>query len=98
MQPEKIWVEQCDATANIQTNFGIQPALHYLVGEKFLDFLDAAQSNEDFQAEVPQFVERIRLIFSQDQLAGYLIPSAHGTRDVLLIGISREWLLGDLDD
>ena len=31
------------ATANIDNHFGLHPVLDYLIGEKFLDFLEAAK-------------------------------------------------------
>jgi hypothetical protein len=70
--PQKIWIDQCDATANVENNFGTQPALDYLIGEKFLDFLEAAEHDGDFEAEIPAFVARIKTIFGRWQLAAYL--------------------------
>jgi hypothetical protein len=71
-EPQKIWIDQCDATANIENNFGTQPALDYLIGEKFLDFLEAAEHDDDFEAEIPDFVARIKTIVERWQLAAYL--------------------------
>lgn len=71
-EPQKIWIDQCDATANIENNFGTQPALDYLIGEKFLDFLEAAEHDVDFEAEISAFVARIKTIFERWQLAAYL--------------------------
>ena len=68
----KIWIDQCDATANIENNFGAQPALDYLIGEKFLDFLEAAEQDDAFRDEIPAFVARIKTIFERWQLAAYL--------------------------
>ena len=51
---------------------GPQQALDYLVGEKFLNFLEAAETNSDFRAEIPAFVAEIREIFERWQLAQYL--------------------------
>ena len=71
-EPQKIWIEQCDATANIENNFGTQPALDYLIGEKFLDFLEVAEHEDAFRDEVPAFVARMKTIFERWQLAAYL--------------------------
>ncbi len=38
----KIWIEQCEAARGIEDEFGTQQALDYLVGEKFLNYLEAA--------------------------------------------------------
>ena len=36
----KIWIEQCEATEGIRDHFGTQDAIRYLIGEKFLNFLE----------------------------------------------------------
>ena len=72
MDFHKIWIEQCEAARGIEDEFGTQQALDYLVGEKFLNFLEAAESNADFQTEIPAFVAKIKEIFEPWQLAEYL--------------------------
>jgi hypothetical protein len=72
MNPCKIWIEQCDAARRIEDEFGTPNALAYLVGEKFLNFLEAAESHADFRAEVPAFVAEVKTIFEHWQLAEYL--------------------------
>ena len=72
MQPQKIWIEQCEAARGIEDEFGTQPALEYLVGEKFLNFLEAAETDAEFRAEIPAFVAEVKSIFEQWQLAQYL--------------------------
>jgi len=76
-----MWIEQCDATTGIRTAFGVQQALNYLIGEKFLDFIEAAESNEDFRNELPAFAARINSLFEAEQLAGYLAPVDHSGAD-----------------
>lgn len=93
MEPHRTWIEQSDATGNILNHFGIQPALHYLVGEKFLDFLEAAESDRAFQSEVPEFAARVKQIFAQPDLTEYLTPSLHATRDAARVNQAREWLV-----
>lgn len=68
----KIWIEQCEAAEQIEGDFGTQKALDYLVGEKFLNFLEAADDNADFRAEIPAFAAKIKTIFERWQLAAYL--------------------------
>ena len=51
MDFHKIWIEQCEAARGIEDDFGTQKALDYLVGEKFLYFLEAAETNTDFRGE-----------------------------------------------
>ena len=65
----KIWIEQCEAAKGIEHEFGTQKALAYLVGEKFLNYLEAAEKDSTFQAELPGFVAEIKRIFEPWQLA-----------------------------
>ena len=68
----KIWIEQCEAALGIEAQFGTQKSLEYIVGDKFLNFLEAAETHADFRAELPAFVSRIKTIFERWQLAQYL--------------------------
>ncbi len=72
MEFHKIWIEQCDAARGIEDEFGTDRALSYLVGEKFLNFLEAAETRPEFRAEIPSFVAEIKSIFERWQLAEYL--------------------------
>jgi len=72
MKPCEIWIEKCDATRMIEDEFGTDKALRYLIGEKFLDYLEAAERLPDFRAEIPAFVAEIKTIFETWQLAEYL--------------------------
>lgn len=42
MSPAKIWIEQCEAAERIEAEFGTDRALAYLIGEKFINFLEAS--------------------------------------------------------
>jgi hypothetical protein len=72
MEPRKVWIEQCEAARRIEDEFGVRNALDYLIGEKFLNYLEAAETHPDFRAEIPAFVAHIRTIFEPWQLAEYL--------------------------
>ncbi len=72
MQLHKIWIEQCEAAREVENEFGTVKALEYLVGEKFLHYLQAAETDAAFQAEIPAFVAEIKTIFETWQLAEYL--------------------------
>ena len=72
MQPHKIWIEQCEAAVAIEADFGTGKALSYLIGEKFINFLEAAETDADFRVELPAFVAEIKTIFERWQLAEYL--------------------------
>jgi len=65
----KIWVEKCDAARMIEDEFGTDKALRYLVAEKFLDYLEAAERLPDYRAELPAFVAEIKTIFEPWQIA-----------------------------
>ncbi len=70
--PAKIWLEQCQAARAIEDEFGVPRALAYLVGEKFLNHLEAAEDDGDFQAELQAFAAEIKKLFEPWQLAEYL--------------------------
>ncbi len=72
MKPHEIWTEQCEAARGIEDEFGTQDALSYLISEKFLNFLEVAEDNAEFRAEIPAFVAEIKSIFEKWQLAEYL--------------------------
>ena len=63
-EPQTIWIEQSEAAGH---RGRIRPpqALEYLIGEKFLNFLEAAETDADFRAEIPAFVAKIKK-FSSD--------------------------------
>lgn len=69
MEPHKVWIAQCDAARRIEDDFGTDKALDYLISEKFLNFLDAAETDADFREEIPSFVAEIKTIFEPWQLA-----------------------------
>ena len=72
MTPSEIWIEQCEAAWEIEDGFGTQRALSYLIGEKFLTFLEAADDDSEFRAELPAFVAEIKTIFDKWQLVEFL--------------------------
>lgn len=74
----RLWLQQCEAARSIEQEFGVQPALRYLVGEKFLNFLEASDEHATLRAEIPAFVAEIKKIFEPWQLAEYL-PNARQT-------------------
>jgi len=65
-------LRKSEAARNVEDEFGTQKALGYLVGEKFVNFLEAAETDADFRAEIPEFVAEIKSIFERWQLAAYL--------------------------
>src|SRR5438132_3549647 len=71
-QFHKIWIEQCEATEGIRERFGLDDALHYLIGEKLFSFVHAAEDDPDFAAELPAFVAEIRRIFAASEIAEFV--------------------------
>jgi hypothetical protein len=72
MQFHKIWVQQCRATRGIKGRFGVKNALDYLLGEKLINFADAAAQHPEFAAELPRFQAAVWKIFNPYELTGYL--------------------------
>jgi len=72
MKHSKIWNEQCEAARSIEVEFGTDKALDYLIGEKFLNFLEAAETDPEFRSEIPAFVAEIKTIFERWELAACL--------------------------
>lgn len=69
---EKIWIEQCEAARGIRERLGPKKALGYLVGEKLLNFLEAAETRPEFARELGAFVAEVGKIFSRAELEDYL--------------------------
>ena len=87
MDFHKIWQEQCAATPTIRKRFGVKSALDYLVGQKLLNFADAADEDPDFAAELPRFQAAVWEVFNPYELRGYLAslkPAARTKLEKLL--------------
>jgi hypothetical protein len=78
-----IWIEQCEAARDIRDAWGTQKALGYLVGEKLLNYIRAADSDPSWAVKVPLFAAEIRRIFTTEELRAYFAtttrigPAAH---------------------
>ena len=72
IQFHKIWIDRCEATEGIRERFGLDDALHYLIGEKLFSFVHAAEDDPDFAAELPAFVAEIRRIFTPTEIRDFL--------------------------
>ena len=68
----KIWIDQCEAARDIKEAFGLKKAIGYLIGEKFLNFLEASDQHPEFAGELPSFVEEIKRIFEPAEIRAYL--------------------------
>jgi hypothetical protein len=83
IQFHRIWVQQCRATRGIKRRFGVKSALDYLLGEKLMNFADAAEQHSEFAAELPRFQAAVWNIFNPYELAGYLSSLKPSTRKKL---------------
>ena len=72
VESHKIWIEQCAATEDIREQFGTKNALDYLIGEKLFSFVEAAERDSDFSAELPAFVAAIQRLFPTEEIRAYL--------------------------
>lgn len=68
---ENLWQEQRDAARSIRERFGVERALGYLLGEKLLNHLHAADRDPRFASTLPHFVAEVRDIFSREELRQY---------------------------
>ncbi len=78
-----IWIEQCEAARDIRDAWGTRKALGYLVGEKLLNYIRAADSDPSWAVKVPLFAAEIGRIFTTEELRAYFAtttrvgPTAH---------------------
>ena len=68
----QVWIEQCEAAQTIRARFGLESAFDYLVGEKLLNFAEAAANHVDFARELPRFVSQVRRIFTPEEIEAHL--------------------------
>ena len=69
----QIWIEQCEAARTIKARYGLTAAFDYLVGEKLMNFANAASSRPDFARELPRFVSKVRHMFTPDEIGAHLV-------------------------
>ena len=85
MKFSEIWVSHCETAREILSESGVIQALDYLVGDKFLKFVEAAEDDAEFREELPAFTAEISTIFEPWQLADYfeqaLQPNPFETSD-----------------
>ena len=73
MKPtHKLWTEQTEAAIRIREEWGLEKALGYLIGEKFLNHLEYSESDKDFKNEIEEFAKSIKDNFEPWELQQYL--------------------------
>jgi hypothetical protein len=71
IQFERKWVAQCEAARDVKQRFGLANALDYLIGEKLLNFAQAAERYAEFAQELPEFLHEIRDVFGVQEVNDY---------------------------
>ncbi|MGA8158839.1 MAG: hypothetical protein WB822_22065 [Rhodoplanes sp.] len=71
----ELWMEQCEAAGAIKERYD------YLVGEKLLNFTEAASEHRAFAQELPRFVSAVRQMFSAEEIAAHLARIEHEQRE-----------------
>jgi len=72
MDPNEIIESQAEAARGILEDFGPEKAMGYLIGEKFLNFLEWAETDRQWRDAIPAFVAEIKALFQPFQLAEFL--------------------------
>ncbi len=72
MNPNELIADWGEATRGIEENFGREKAMGYLIGEKFLNFLEVAETDGNWRRAIPDFVTEIKEVFEPWQLAEFL--------------------------
>ncbi len=67
-----LWKEQCEAAVGIRERHGVGSAFDYLVGEKLLNFAEAAPEDPKLAAGLPRFVAEVRHLFTAEEIGGHL--------------------------
>jgi hypothetical protein len=70
--PTEIIADWCQAAQGVEEDYGREKAMGYLIGEKFLNFLEWAETDRDWREAIPAFVTEIKAIFEPWQLADVL--------------------------
>ena len=72
MDPDDFIASKCEAARNVRDGFGPDKAMGYLIGEKFLNFLEVAETSSEWRQAIPAFVAEIKAMFEPHQVAEYL--------------------------
>ena len=93
---QHVWMDQCDAAEGIRLRFGLTEAFDYVVGEKLLNFAEAAARDPDFARELPRFVSRVRSMFTADEIRSHLARIECARREPVVTDVELDEL--DLED
>ena len=68
----EVWREQCEAAETIRLRYGVGSGFDYAVGEKLLNFAEAAEEHPEFARALPQFVSELRRMFTPEEIEEHL--------------------------
>ena len=74
-EAHKIWIEQCEVAQTIRARFGLKAAFDYVVGEKLINFAEAAFHHRAFAQELPRFISEVRRMFTPEEIGAQLTRS-----------------------
>jgi hypothetical protein len=70
--PDEVITGWSESARGIAADFGEEKAMGYLIGEKFLNFLEVAETDGDWRKAIPVFVAEIKALFQPSQIAVFL--------------------------
>jgi hypothetical protein len=70
--PDEVIADWCEAARGVEDDYGREKAMGYLIGEKFLNFLERAETDHAWRRAIPAFVAGIKSIFEAWQLAEFM--------------------------
>jgi hypothetical protein len=70
--PAEVITDWCEAARGVEDDWGREKAMGYLIGEKFLNFLERAETDREWRQAIPTFVAEIKTLFEPWQLAEFL--------------------------
>ena len=74
---QKICIDQCEAARDIRLRYGPKAAFDYVVAEKLFIFAETAGRQPEFARELPQFVARVRGLFTPEELKIHIARIEH---------------------
>lgn len=70
--PDEIITDWCEAARGVEDDWGREKAMGYLIGERFLNFLERAETDRTWREAIPRFVAGIKVLFERWRLAEFL--------------------------
>ena len=78
----EIRLEQCEAAETVRLRHGVESAFDYVVGEKLLNFAEVAAEHREFAQALPQFVSRVRGMFTPEEMETHLARTERRRREM----------------